>query len=269
MIIKRFVQVSALLSISSVLCVAAPSADARPSVDIAARGQASAARQESTDNNQEEVARQGLPGRRISGGTRTDGIFLDGSESLAALTAPGSLTVTTAAYPEMLFHVPEMKTDNSAEFVILNADGAVVYEQQFVAERQSELIRVSTEATEGSSPLSLNEDYEWYFSLIPNAEDRSHDVVVHGLIRRVDADEWLSQQQVDTQVNERIAAAKPLAQAQLLYKEANLWHDAALLLDKLHQAAPSDEEIGYAWNQLLEAAELGNINQPSFMVSTN
>jgi len=252
MIFRRFVQVSALLSIGSCLCITAPSAVALPSVETAAK--------ESKQEPESQSVRQGLPGRRISGGSRTEGIFLDENEHLAALTAPDAVSITTSEYPEILLYLPEMKVDNSAEFVLLDSEGKVVYEETFVADRQAKLMSVGVVANaEGRSLLSLNKDYEWYFSIIPDAQDRANDAVVHGSIRRVDEGAWLSQQQVDTQLGAQMAAAEPLIQAQMMYQEANLWHDAALLLNELRQAHPESKAIASEWNQLLEVAGLSNI----------
>ncbi|MFK8183082.1 MAG: DUF928 domain-containing protein [Phormidesmis sp.] len=248
-----------LLSIGSVLCITAPTAEALPS---AAFPSTEIASQESLNDS----TRQGLPGRRIGGGTRRNGIFLNENDALAALTAPEALTITTAAYPEMLFYVPEMKADHNAEFVMLNADGDVVYEQTLVANRRAGLINIDAD---GVAPLSLNENYEWYFSIIPNPEDRANDVVVHGSIRRVDADEWLAQQQVDVGLSARMAMAEPLVQAQLLYQEANLWHDAALVLNELRQENPENELIAFEWHQLLDVAELSDLVESAVNVNSH
>lgn len=258
--IKRFAQAAVLLSIGSCLCMAAPNADASSPMDLEVSA---------SQSDQESVVRQGLPGRRIGGGSRSDGLFVHEADTLSALTAPEPLTVTTAAYPEMLFYIPEMKTDNSVEFVMLNAAGDVVYEQLLVAEREAGLMSIETASIEDAAPLSLNENYEWYFSIIPDADDRAHDVVVHGSIRRVDSTEWLARQRVDSQLGNRIATAEPLVQAQMLYEEANLWHDAALVLNKLRQANPESEAIAFEWNRLLDAADLSNVAEASISVSSN
>lgn len=257
MIVKRLAKTIAMLTVGGLVSVSAvSSAVAQPLPEVVNR-----------EESEDDSSRQGLPGRRIGGGTRTDSIFRHEGEALLALTAPEPLTITTAAYPEMLFHIPEMKTDNSAEFVLLDASGEVIYEKVFVAERASDIISVDTADIEGASPIGLDEDYEWYFSLVPDAADRANDVVVHGSIRRVDPSEWLSQQSSDAQIGERIAIADPLSQAQILYKEANLWHDAALLLNELRQNQPEDSAIASEWSQLLDAAKLSNIAKFSLEIA--
>ena len=258
MIIKRIVQLSALLSIGSCLCLLAPcllapSAMALPSTELAAK-----------DSKQEpNPTRQGLPGRRISGGSRSGGIFLNEADQLAAITAPTSLSVTTSAHPEMLFYLPEMKADNSAEFVLLNAEGEVVYEETLLVERASDLIRIRM-ANAGETFMQLDEAYEWYFSIIPEALDRSKDVVVHGSIVRVDESEWFARQQIDVQLED----ADALAQAQA-YRDANLWHDAILTLNDLRQAYPNDMAIASAWSQLLAAADLSSAVGRPTLISEN
>lgn len=203
-----------------------------------------------------DTLRQGIPGRRLGGGTRSDRIFAEDYAYLAALVTPDNLGITTATYPELLFYVPEMVNAHSAEFVLRDSDDRLVYETQFQLEQSGGIVSVGAAGSGNMMPLALDQNYRWYFSIVPNTTDRANDVVVHGGIRRVDQTAWLAQNALDV---EGFAQLDPLSQAQLLYQHAGLWHDAALILDELRQRSPEDEAVATEWSKLLEAADLSAV----------
>ncbi len=209
--------------------------------------------------------RQGIPGRRLGGGTRQGSVFASAFDSLTAITTPDSVSITTAAYPTLLFYVPEMESANNVEFVLRDGNDDLVYETTFLLDSDAGLVSIDTAAAPDMPPLSQNEDYQWYFSIVPDSDDRANDVVVYGSIRRVDRAEWLSQQSVaadlTADLTEQLATASPLMQARILYQQANLWHDAALMLNKMRQADPENDAIATEWTQLLESVGLANVLQ--------
>lgn len=200
-----------LIGISSI----APSAKAAPQAESATQ-----IKEESS-----ETLRQGLPGRRLGGGTRSDRVFAHDYVYLAALVTADNLSTTTAAHPSLMFYVPEMVEDQTVEFVLRDRNDQLVYETAFQVEKTGGLISIDT-ATTGIDPLNLNENYEWYFSIIPNHEDRANDIVVYGSVQRVDE------------------------------TGATLWHDAITTTGALYQENPQDINITAAWNQLIETAGL-------------
>lgn len=203
---------------------------------------------------------EGVPGRRVGGGTRGDQVFANADAVLAALVTSSNLSVTTAAYPTLLFYVPEMVAANSVEFVLRDSHDQLIYETAFQLSRTGGLVSVQIAET-SMPPLNSNEDYQWYFSIVPDATDRANDVVVEGRIRRVEQSDWLVQQQVSASVRDQLAIAPPLAQARLLYQQANMWHDAALILEELRQQEPDNPAIAAEWNQLLDSVGLLSILQ--------
>jgi hypothetical protein len=257
MMIKQFARVATLLSLSTLgsLVAIAPASFANPAVGEQA-GQ--------LPPDQSPTLRQGIPGRRVGGGTRGDFIFANASGSLTALTAQSPLTITTASHPKLLFYVPEMLSDNKVEFVLRDRQDTLIYETTLSLSHEAGIVSVDL-AESGLSALNLNEDYQWYFSIVPDAQDRANDVVVHGSIRYVDAAEWLAQQPAGAELSAQLATAEPLEKARLLYQQANLWQDAALLLDSLYQADPENVVIAAEWNQLLQSAGLLNIVPTTIM----
>lgn len=260
MMIKKYACISMLIGLSSVvsLTIAVPSI---------ANPEPIASAQQQTDG----TLRQGIPGRRIGGGTRSDRLFEGDYASLSAMVPANNLGVTTATHPTLLFAIPEMVSANTVEFVMRDHSDQLIYETTFAVSREGGVVSINTAEAPGLSALALNENYQWYFSIVPDLDDRANDVVVHGSIRRVDQAEWFAQQQIDSTVADQLAIAPPLLKARL-YQQANLWHDAALILTDLHQADPGNEAIAAEWQQLLESAGLENISQspqPHLQISLN
>jgi hypothetical protein len=202
-------------------------------------------------------ARQGIPGRRVGGGTRSGLIFANTSESLIALTMPEPLSITLEAQPSFLFYVPAVASVADVEFVLLDEQENVVYETTFrLDDGDAQFVDVDLAKAAESPSIRADENYQWYFSIIPQPGDRSKDVVVHGGIRRFNQSDWLAQQALSDGFSEQLATAAPLAQARMLYQEAGLWHDAAQRLHRLRQSQPNDPQIAVEWSQLLQSAGL-------------
>jgi hypothetical protein len=256
MMIKKYACVSMLIGLSSL-------------VNLLAATPAAANSGLSAQVQTDDSLRQGIPGRRIGGGTRSDRVFSSDYATLAAMMPSSNLSVTTAVQPTLLFAVPEMVSDNSVEFVLRDRHDALVYETTFEVARQGGVVKIETAAL--PLALNLNEDYQWYFSIVPNLEDRANDVVVHGSIRRVDPAEWFAQPEIDSSLAQQIAIAPPLLKAQL-YQQANLWHDAAIILSDLYQAEPENQAIAAAWHRFLQSAGLEIMDQapsPQIQISLN
>lgn len=219
-----------------------------------------------TEQDSSDV-RQGIPGRRLGGGSRKGAVFANAFDALTALTTPDPVSITTADRPALMFYVPKMASENSVEFVLRDGNDDLVYETTFLLDSDAGLLSVDTAEASDMPALSLNEDYQWYFSIVPDLDDRANDVVVHGSIRRVDQGKWLAQQVADADLTadltEQLATADPLTQARILYQQANLWHDAATMLNKMRQADPENEAIATEWTHLLESAGLANVLQTS------
>ena len=219
----------------------------------------------------EESLRQGLPGRRLSGGTRGEQIFAVDAY-LAALTTPDNLSITVAEHPTLLFYIPEMVADQTGELVLRDAQDNRVYEKTVQLDSQGGIVSVDTAKDQSMPALSLNETYRWYFSIIPESTDRASDVVVHGNIRRVEQAAWLAEQSISSTEIARLSEENPLMQARMFYQQAQLWHDAAVIIGELRQANPTDEVIAAEWQQLIETAGLTaavEVLEPTVQIGLN
>ena len=210
----------------------------------------------------------GLPGRRLGGGSRRDTVFANVSESLVALTTPSNLSITTAAQPVFLFYIPEMVSANKGELILRDSSDELVYEATFSIDAEGGIFstQMAQEVAQKASyvpdmpVLRPNENYQWYFSIYAEGADRASDVAVNGSVCRVNKADWLAKRAIEA---EQLATADPLTKAKLLYQEANLWHDAAVIIHELRQAEPNNDAIASEWTQLLASVGIDRLIQPT------
>lgn len=208
-------------------------------------------------NNGDEIPRQGLPGRRIGGGTRYPyDDCIAGETPLIALVPENNLGVTTAAHPSLLFYLPQATAARDVEFVLLDANDELVYDTTFQVKGNSGVISLNLPDDGALPSLAMNENYYWYFSIICDAANRAQDIVVEGWIRRIELTAPLTHQ---------LDNAAPLERARLLYQESELWHEALTLLADLRRAQPNEPTVAAQWTQLLQSVGLDSIAQESLI----
>ncbi|NJO19272.1 MAG: DUF928 domain-containing protein, partial [Spirulinaceae cyanobacterium RM2_2_10] len=127
----------------------------------------------------------------------------------AAATLP--LGQTAAAYPTLWVYVPET-TAEWANFLLVDAQGAEVYNLDFELTEQSGLIELPLNRMEDMPALEPNQRYEWSFSLVCDPIDSSGNLVTEGELERIE----LPSEQL-----EKLATLTPMQQA-LLYAELGI-----------------------------------------------
>lgn len=260
---KQFTYAAVLIGLSSLLSIGSL---ALPS--LAKTTALSQTKSEQTNG----PLRQGLPGRRLGGGTRGEQVFAADYSYLAALTTSDNLSITAAERPTLMFYIPEMVTEQTGELVLRDAQDNSVYETTFNIASEGGIVTVNTAEEPTMPALTPNETYRWYFSIVSDTTERAKDIAVHGNIRRVETEAWLAELSIDSAEIARLEREDPLMQARVLYQQANLWHDAALILAELRQANPTDEAIAAEWEQLIEAAGLAAIiemPEPAVQIGLN
>ncbi|NEP19422.1 MAG: DUF928 domain-containing protein [Leptolyngbya sp. SIO4C1] len=207
-----------------------------------------------------ETLSQGLPGRRIGGGTRGSEIAARSNQQpLTALIPENHLNVTAAAYPSLLFHVPALTTPQSVEFVLRNEADELVYDAMFETSDSGGIVRIDLAEADGLAPLRVGQNYRWYFSIV-NPGDRSKDISVDGWIQRIDLATWVQQQGLEEGVVEQIDGSLSLTQASVLHEQMGLWSDAALVLNELRRTQPTNLSVAAEWESLLAAVGLENLS---------
>jgi hypothetical protein len=198
--------------------------------------------------NQSQNTQQGLPLRRVGGGTRS-GCELASSDKLVALIPERTIGKTTKSHPKFYFYIPENTEGKQIEFVLRDKHDNLVYETIFASDGKSGILSIELPASK-ISLLAANDDYHWYLSMLCNPANRSQDIVLEGFIQRVELDGTMQQ---------KLQQATPLERVNL-YQTANIWYDAIDTLAELKLNSPKTTTTT-EWHNLLDSVGLADIAQ--------
>ena len=222
-------------------------------ISLSSTAPALANKQQSSKDN----SNYGLPIHRRDGGSRSgDGSCLANSESqnLVALIPDRSVGLNAADSPQLFFYVPQVNQSKTIEFVLRDQQDELIYEA-FMTTAGKGIMSVEIPEDLQSKQLETEQNYHWYLSVICNPQQRSRDIVVEG---------WLRQGEVDLAMQQKLAAADTVAQAQMYYQQG-FWYDALAVLAEPN-AANSDTEA--KWAELLSSVGLEEFADAPF-VQTN
>lgn len=206
-----------------------------------------------TANGSEILIRQGLPGRRIGGGTRAPELAVyNEHKPLIALIPENNIGITTEAYPTLLFHVPVLSSEQEVEFLLYNSADELMYDGSFNVAGDSGIVDFDLSTVEDLPPLAANETYKWYFLII--ASDRSQDIVVDGWLHRVASEELAQYQRTADEAGIQFSSLIPLEEASDLYA--------------LRQTNGQDEDIVAEWNELLYSIGLSHLSEDPVSTSS-
>ena len=184
-----------------------------------------------------------FPGRRVGGGSRGECMS---NATLVALSPQNHLIETTEATPTLYFAMPSFDAPLQLEFVLKNRDGDIIADKLFEAESHGGV--TGLDLTDQIEPLKVGENYEWYLSILCNANNRAQDIVVHGWMRRVPS-ETVEIVETSAQVSEQVE----------LYQSQGLWHDAIDLLIQVQGEHTSSFNVDALWSDLLTAEGLQHL----------
>lgn len=206
-----------------------------------------------TDWNEFPPPEDGLPGRRVGGGTRGGPMYVCPPEvqNLTALIPEKTHGRTVWEHPTFLVYVPPLSEAKRMQFTILEfaSDGSYeeVYIQKFRTAWTGGVMRVSL-PNYGPS-LEVGKHYYWDFSISCNPEDPSGDVLVSGWIERIRQSVTLQENIASAQQSDRPA----------LYVREGLWYDAAASLASLRMSEPDNLSVVARWRGLLDSVKLSDI----------
>jgi hypothetical protein len=189
---------------------------------------------------------EGLPLRRVGGGTRSD-CNLNTHNQLTALIPERTIAKTTSTNPKFYFYLPENTAGKQLEFVLRDQNDRQVYETTFTSNGKSGVMAVELPASQ-QYLLESNANYHWYLSLLCNPANRSQDIVLEGSIQRVELDAALTQKLARSTSLDRVS----------LYQSANIWYDALSTLADL-KASNTATPVAEKWMTLLESVGLKSI----------
>ena len=119
--------------------------------------------------------REGLPGRRISGGVRmeppADSCFSDFNQSLVSITPRSHMGITAQARPAFWFSIPDTVGSKAVEFRLNNEAGDLIYAAQVSIENDSGVSEF--QLPESAPTLEQGKNYRWSFSLACNNGSQS------------------------------------------------------------------------------------------------
>jgi hypothetical protein len=207
----------------------------------------------------------GAPGRTAGGGMRGSACTTKGTP-LTALV-PGDGVNTLAGNRATLFvYVPTVgavikngkpvvdtrgnKVYPKAELTVTDEMGNDVGTKEVALTGKPGVLQVSLPE---KATLQPNKKYFWEFAIVCDAEDRTKDQVVQGLLQRV---------QLSSEVQTALKGATPLKQAEL-YAKAKIWQETLVTAAQLRNTNPK------AWEDLLNSVGLKALAKEPFIALQN
>lgn len=192
------------------------------------------------------IANLQAPGNREGGATRGSCLTAE-AQRLTALMPEGSSGRTISPYPTLYFYIPT-SAEHQAELQLRDLDsGKSLYRHRVAVAQTPGVIAVSLPTTQ--APLEVDRLYQWQFRLICDPDDRERDLVVTGVVQRVQPSPDLSQQ---------LVAAQP-ARKPALFDQAGIWYEALQSTVELRHSDPS--LATQQWMTLLQEVGLTAIAQ--------
>ena len=210
-------------------------------------------------SSQRHDIRQGLPGRRISGGSRSpiSACLTTPNQPVVAIMPRNNIGLTLSEHPTFWFSLPAVNLDKTLEFRLQDQTGNLIYKQSFAASGEAGIASLSLPNT--STPLTIEKNYQWYLSVVCDPDNRSEDLLVAGWIRRVQAPKFLSDTQIANATwQERLQA----------YKTSNLWFETLATLTEFSRMPSLDsataQKVSEQWQELLDSADLTQVGLMPF-----
>ncbi|MBW4621270.1 MAG: DUF928 domain-containing protein [Cyanosarcina radialis HA8281-LM2] len=198
---------------------------------------------------------KGAPVNRLGAGSRNPRSCLGDTTCLFALIPDNDrVLLTTAAYPKLLFYVPQTSGKQIELLFRSTANNAKTYQLSIPAPARSGIVSFDLSTlkdAEGKSlpPLEIGNKYKWNLAIILNSDNNSENLVVDGVIER---------QQVNPELAELLQQGSPSDRISL-YTVNNFWYDAVATLYQERQAQPNNSSLVDDWTSLLESIDLGVI----------
>ena len=197
----------------------------------------------------------GLPGRRISGGSR--GECLSSAQPLVALNPATNLGITASSQPSLHFVVSTFSEPYTTKFSLRDDAGNRVYEEAIALEKDQEIL--SVQIPENS--LQAEQNYRWRFAVVCDPEDSAQNIVLTGWLQQ-SSQAFATQDDLTADAVARRSLEENLELVRT-YQEAELWSDAVSSLVMLRQQYPEDRLVKAEWANLLRSLNLQNVIEPA------
>lgn len=155
---------------------------------------------------------------------------------------------TLATHPQIFVHIPETNAQE-ADFSLVNEDRQQpIYQQRIRLPGRPGVVQFSIPETAPS--LEVGQTYKWSMKLLCDPDDDRRNMMVEGIIQRLEASEDLS-----------AIALLPDRDRPFAYAEADIWYDALSSLAQLRCSQPYHFLLALDWNDLLRSVNLDAIAQ--------
>ncbi len=187
----------------------------------------------------------GTPSNQFDGGVRRGCIS---QKALIALIPPTNPIFTTTDYPTLFFYVPKTSAPE-LQFSLLDEINDKIYQTTVTTPKNPGIVSLNLSAIKGLPPLEVGKDYQWYFSVVCDPENRAGDAVVGGEVRRVELEPVLTGELKKATPRDHVS----------LYAVNGIWYDALAALYQARQSSPNNSVLADEWADLLDSVGLNEI----------
>ena len=137
--------------------------------------------------------RQGLPGRRISGGTRGECASTQPVVALDAVEENSSADSSANKHFAVDFQLPGFDNTYPVEFNLRDWQGNTVYTESLQTNSEEKLVSIQIP----KESVQEDRDYQWYFSVVCDAQDRSQNIVLSGQLQQQRVETSSTQEEIE------------------------------------------------------------------------
>lgn len=214
----------------------------RPVNNIPSRGRVRFIPPPLSNHDDPDFSDLGRPRRRKGGGSRGE-CLVKNKPPLTALVPTTNLGLTVAESPTFWFYVPYTLTpEHSVEFVLKDGNN-YVYKTNFPG--MGTPPGVVSLRLPSTVPLKADKNYDWYFLIYCDSQNKDKFVFVNGLVRRVER----------PNLKKQLESATPQKRI-ILYAAEGIWYDALTSLAERRRAYPQDDKLNDDWAGLLQSVGL-------------
>lgn len=209
----------------------------------------------------------GAPGNREAGASRSDTCASTvSSNGLTAILPSSNLGLTTKAHPTFFAYIPSNNAVR-AEFRLMEEEtGEEVFAGQVQMPKaeaanatyqyKASVVKIPLPKTISGEGLEAGKNYLWALMVVCNAKNRAEDIVVTGVIQRINGEYT---QTLDSETKQKLNTVNEASDREKLsiYASAGIWHDMLAnvsILLKQNPATYTEE-----WQKLLSDQGLGAI----------
>ncbi|MBW4578394.1 MAG: DUF928 domain-containing protein [Tildeniella nuda ZEHNDER 1965/U140] len=188
---------------------------------------------------------RGVPKTTAGGATRS-GSCIKERTPLTVLVPSSKIGLTTESHPTVFLYLPKT-TAQAAEFVLKDVDDNDVYRTPIVLPGKPGVVSFRLPAD--AAPLEVGKDYQWFFNVVCQPNDRLRDDFVTAWIQRIEPNQSLTS---------ALKTAVPRKRPNI-YAQAGIWQDTLTTLSELRRTNPTDRTLTNEWSALLKSVGLGQI----------